>query len=56
MLNKELLEALFKYRRIEGRQPNIVRVNPIYFRNLLEELNYPDWLIKKKRLKQEKIY
>ncbi|HHT7228232.1 hypothetical protein ABEY48_14865 [Bacillus mycoides] len=48
MLNEELLEALIKYRRFNGKNPDILQVHPKYFRNLLEELNYPEWLIKKK--------
>ncbi|MBK5428553.1 MULTISPECIES: hypothetical protein [Bacillus] len=54
MLNEELLEALIKYRRMKGKNPDILQVNPAYFRNLLEELNYPEWIIKKKEIEAEK--
>ncbi|HDX9660874.1 TPA: hypothetical protein ROY05_005625 [Bacillus toyonensis] len=53
MLNEALLEALIKYRRFNGKNPDILQVNPKYFRNLLEELNYPEWLIKKKETETE---
>lgn len=58
MLNEELLEALIKYRKFNGKNPDILQVNPRYFRSLLEELNYPEWLIKKKRSRNrnEKVY
>ncbi|PHG66543.1 hypothetical protein [Bacillus toyonensis] len=48
MLNENLLEALVKYRRTKGENPDMLKLNPIYFRKLLEELNYPEWVIKKK--------
>ena len=54
MLNEELLEALIKYRKFNGKNPDILQVNPRYFRSLLEELNYPEWLIKRKKQKQER--
>lgn len=54
MLNEELLEAFFSYRRNRGRNPNRLRMNPIYFRNLLEELNYPEWMIQKKEAEKKR--
>ncbi|PEN77321.1 hypothetical protein CN553_31290 [Bacillus cereus] len=54
MLNEELLEALIKYQRFNGEKPDILQVNPQYFRSLLEELNYPEWLIKKKETETKK--
>lgn len=54
MLNEELLEALIKYRSNNGENPDVLQLNPIYFRNLLEELNYPEWIIKKKETEMKK--
>ncbi|MED2984210.1 hypothetical protein P4311_22760 [Bacillus thuringiensis] len=54
MLNEELLEAIIKYRRSTGRNPDMLKLNSIYFRNILEELNYPEWIIKKKMAEMKK--
>lgn len=48
MLNEELLEVIIKYKRNTGRNPYMLKLNPTYFRNILEELNYPQWIIKRK--------
>ncbi|PFE67383.1 hypothetical protein CN316_20490 [Bacillus cereus] len=49
MLNEELLAALVNYQKINnGKSPDKLRINPIHFKNLLEELGYPEWMIKKK--------
>ncbi|EJR23692.1 hypothetical protein PDN49_10800 [Bacillus cereus] len=54
MLNEELLEVIIKYKRNTGRNPDLLKLNPIYFRNILEELNYPEWVIKKKMTEMKK--
>ncbi|MDG0949994.1 hypothetical protein [Bacillus paranthracis] len=54
MLNQELLEGIIKYRRTTGRNPDLLKLNPTYFRKILEELNYPKWLIKKKLTEMKK--
>ncbi|PEO77353.1 hypothetical protein [Bacillus toyonensis] len=54
MLNEELLEVIIKYKRNTGKNPNILKLNPRYFRNILEELNYPEWIIKKKMTEMKK--
>ncbi|MGE1105898.1 hypothetical protein ACQJ2X_07595 [Bacillus wiedmannii] len=54
MLNEELLEAIIKYKRNTGRNPNMLKLNPTYFRSILEELNYPEWIIKKKMTEMKK--
>ncbi|HDR4365049.1 TPA: hypothetical protein QCP64_001428 [Bacillus cereus] len=54
MLNEELLEAIIKYKRETGRNPNMLKLNPTYFRSILEELNYPEWIIKKKITEMKK--
>ncbi|HHB1888990.1 hypothetical protein J0818_28305 [Bacillus cereus] len=55
MLNEELLAALVNYRKINnGKIPDKLRVNPVHFRKLLEELGYTEWMIKKKEKEMEK--
>ncbi|CUB54527.1 hypothetical protein BN2127_JRS10_02807 [Bacillus subtilis] len=54
MLNEELLEAIIKYKRNIGRNPNMLKLNPNYFRSILEELNYPEWIIEKKMTEMKK--
>ncbi|HDX9609122.1 hypothetical protein COM21_12225 [Bacillus toyonensis] len=54
MLNEELLEVIIKYKRNTGRNPYMLKLNPTYFRNILEELNYPQWIIKKKMTEMKK--
>ncbi|MGE6594837.1 hypothetical protein [Bacillus proteolyticus] len=54
MLNEELLEVIIKYKRNTGRNPDMLKLNPIYYRNMLEELNYPEWIIKKKMTEMKK--
>lgn len=54
MLNEELLEAIIKYKRNIGRNPNMLKLNPTYFRSILEELNYPEWIIEKKITEMKK--
>lgn len=56
MLNEELLEVIIKYKRNTGRNPDMLKLNPTYFRDILEELNYPHWIIKKKMTEIEKKY
>ncbi|MBG9535599.1 hypothetical protein ABE42_40095 [Bacillus thuringiensis] len=55
MLNEELLAALVNYRKINnGKTPDKLRVNPVHFKNLLEELGYSEWMIKKKEKEMTK--
>ncbi|MBG9828102.1 hypothetical protein [Bacillus wiedmannii] len=54
MLNEELLEVIIKYKRNTGRNPDMLKLNPTYFRTILEELNYPEWIIKKKMTEMKK--
>ena len=54
MLNEELLEVIIKYKRNTGRNPDMLKLNPTYFRNILEELHYPHWIIKKKMTEMKK--
>ncbi|MEK4418434.1 hypothetical protein LW858_29825 (plasmid) [Bacillus cereus] len=54
MFNEKLLEALNRYQRREGKNPDIIKVHPTYYNNVLKELNYPEWLIQKKEMEQKK--
>ncbi|MCU4815680.1 hypothetical protein OCF43_07365 [Bacillus cereus] len=54
MLNEELLEAIIRHKRNTGKNPDVLQLNPTYFRNILEELNYPQWIIKKKMTEMKK--
>ncbi|MGE7886677.1 hypothetical protein ACQKN7_04500 [Bacillus cereus] len=54
MLNEELLEVIIRYKRNTGKNPDVLKLNPTYFRNILEELNYPEWIIKKKMTEMKK--
>ncbi|PEF61163.1 hypothetical protein [Bacillus cereus] len=54
MLNEKLLEALNRYHRREGRNPNAIHIHPTYYKNVLKELNYPEWIIQKKEIEQKK--
>ncbi|MEB8992568.1 hypothetical protein P4H81_07000 [Bacillus cereus] len=54
MLNEKLLEGIIRYKRNTGRNPNMLKLNPTYFRSILEELNYPEWIIKKKMTEMKK--
>ncbi|MED2761597.1 hypothetical protein P4283_05805 [Bacillus thuringiensis] len=54
MLNEELLEVIIRYKRNTGRNPNMLKLDPTYFRSILEELNYPEWIIKKKMTEMKK--
>ncbi|MEK4672584.1 MULTISPECIES: hypothetical protein [Bacillus] len=45
---------MIRYKRNTGRNPDVLKLNPTYFRNILEELNYPQWIIKKKMTEMKK--
>ncbi|MBC6972981.1 hypothetical protein H9I32_11500 [Bacillus sp. Xin] len=48
MVCEELLGELVKYQMRQKGNPDVLRVNPNYYRMLLEQLAYPEWLIKRK--------
>ncbi|MED1406670.1 hypothetical protein P4U07_28625 [Bacillus mycoides] len=48
MVCEELLQALVQYQMQQGEKPDALRVNQGYYRSVLEQLAYPDWLIEKK--------
>lgn len=45
---EKLLQALAQYQIHQGENPNTLRLNPGYYRMILEQFAYPDWLIKRK--------
>ncbi|MGN4766212.1 MULTISPECIES: hypothetical protein [Bacillus] len=49
MACEELLCELVEYKMLQGEKPNLLRINPNYYRMILEELAYPEWLIRKKK-------
>lgn len=51
---EEILFELAEYKILQGEKPNLVRINPKYYRMILEELAYPEWLIKKKEKIKER--
>ncbi|MCQ6530933.1 hypothetical protein [Bacillus mycoides] len=38
---------------LQGETPELLRINPNYYRMILEELAYPEWLIRKKEKVKE---
>ncbi|PED84314.1 hypothetical protein CON65_02445 [Bacillus pseudomycoides] len=48
MVCEELLGELIKYQMRQKENPDVLRVNPDYYKMLLEQLAYPEWLIKRK--------
>ena len=48
MMCEELLQALVQYQMQQGEKPNTLRLNQDYYKTVLEQLAYPDWLIDKK--------
>ncbi|MBJ8100947.1 hypothetical protein JDS98_23085 [Bacillus cereus group sp. N11] len=49
MVCEELLCELVEYQMLQGEKPNLLRINPNYYRMILEDLAYPKWLIRKKQ-------
>ncbi|MGR6001733.1 hypothetical protein ACT7C7_29655 [Bacillus cereus] len=53
MICEELLCELAEYKLLQGEKPELLRINPNYYRMILEELAYPEWLIRKKEKRKE---
>ncbi|MBZ8126070.1 hypothetical protein [Bacillus thuringiensis] len=53
MACEELLCELVEYKMLQGEKPNLLRINPNYYRMILEDLAYPEWLIRKKQKAKE---
>ncbi|PEF61129.1 hypothetical protein [Bacillus cereus] len=53
MICEELLCELAEYKMVQGDKPDLLRINPNYYRMVLEELAYPEWLIREKEKVQE---
>ena len=39
---------------LQGEKPNLLRIHPNYYRMILEELAYPEWLIREKEKVKER--
>ncbi|HHT7228402.1 TPA: hypothetical protein ACTZ5W_005771 [Bacillus cereus] len=48
MICEELLCELAEYKMLQGENPDLLRINPNYYRIVLEELAYPEWLVRTK--------
>ncbi|WP_228415004.1 hypothetical protein [Bacillus thuringiensis] len=48
MMCEELLQALVQYQMQQGEKLSTLRLNQDYYKTVLEQLAYPDWLIEKK--------
>ncbi|MGG0321855.1 hypothetical protein [Bacillus mycoides] len=48
MICEELLCELAEYKMLQGETPDLLRINPNYYRMVLEELAYPEWLVRRK--------
>ncbi|HDR4948092.1 TPA: hypothetical protein QCR51_004659 [Bacillus cereus] len=53
MVCEELLCELVEFKILQGEKPNLLRINPNYYRMILEDLAYPEWLIRKKQKTKE---
>lgn len=53
MICEELLYELAEYKMLQGEKPDLLRINPNYYKMVLEELAYPEWLIRKKEKMKE---
>ncbi|AHA75677.1 MULTISPECIES: hypothetical protein [Bacillus] len=56
MVCEQLLQALVQYQMQAGENPNTLRLNPDYYRMILEQLAYPEWLMDRKMKKLEKTF
>ncbi|MED2983188.1 hypothetical protein P4311_17465 [Bacillus thuringiensis] len=48
MVCEELLRAIRDYQMRHGRNPDVLQMNSDYYRMLLEQLAYPEWLVQRK--------
>ncbi|MBG9537558.1 phage protein [Bacillus thuringiensis] len=56
MVCEELLQALVQFQIQQRGQTSTLRLNPDYYRMILEQLAYPEWLIQKKIMKLEQTF
>lgn len=52
MMCEELLKALIDYQARNGSNPDILKMNPSYFRAFLVQMGYTEWLLKKKEMER----
>lgn len=43
MVCEKLLQALVQFQMQQRENPNTLRLNPDYYRMILEQLAYPEW-------------
>ncbi|HHK5536639.1 hypothetical protein ACT7C9_00145 [Bacillus cereus] len=56
MVCEELLCELVEYKMLQGEKPDLLRINPNYYRVILEDFAYPEWLIRKKeKMKEQEL-
>ncbi len=56
MVCEKLLQALIQFQVKQGGNPGTLRLNPDYYKIILEQLAYPEWLIKRKMLNLEQTF
>ncbi|AUB61599.1 hypothetical protein CSW12_00255 [Bacillus cereus] len=56
MVCEKLLQALVQFQMQQGEKPDTLRLNQDYYRTVLEQLAYPDWLIEKKITNSEQTF
>ncbi|MDA1681031.1 hypothetical protein [Bacillus cereus group sp. TH152-1LC] len=56
MVCEKLLQALVQFQMQKGANPDTLRLNPDYYRMILEQLAYPEWLIYRKMVNLEQIF
>ncbi|PEP81912.1 hypothetical protein [Bacillus toyonensis] len=56
MVCEKMLHALVQYQMQKGANPDTLRLNPDYYRIILEQLAYPEWLIQRKMKNLEQTF
>ncbi|MGE6964135.1 hypothetical protein ACQKIW_30710 [Bacillus thuringiensis] len=56
MVCEKMLQALVQFQMQQRGNPNTLRLNPDYYRMILEQLAYPEWLIERKIMNLEHTF
>lgn len=56
MVCEKLLQALVQFQMQRKRNPSTLRLNPNYYRIILEQLTYPEWLVERKIMNLEQTF
>ncbi|KXY34874.1 hypothetical protein [Bacillus sp. FSL K6-0067] len=56
MVCEKLLQALVQFQMQQRGNTNTLRLSPDYYRTILEQLAYPEWLIQKKIMHLEQTF